>query len=64
MYFNTKKLFKKQQQPKQVAVKKIAAILYINSYWRCMWFYFIENCIDSCNYFVVANFRKFSNFKR
>jgi hypothetical protein len=26
--------------------------------------YFIEGCIDTCYYFVVASFRKFSNFRR
>jgi hypothetical protein len=47
-----------------VVVITLLAILYINSYWGRKWFYFIENCIDSCNYFVVASFRKFSNFRR
>ena len=47
-----------------VVVMKIAAFLYINLYWRRRWFYFIEDCIDTCYYFVVASFRKFSNFKR
>jgi hypothetical protein len=26
--------------------------------------YFIEDCIDTCYYFVVASFHKFSNFRR
>ena len=47
-----------------VVVMTLLAILYINSYWRRRWFYFIENCIYSCNYFVVASFCKFSNFRR
>jgi len=47
-----------------VVVMTIAAILYINPYWRCRWLYFIEDCIDTCYYFVVASFRKFSNFRR
>jgi len=47
-----------------VMVMKIAAFLCINSYWRGRWFYFIEDCIDTCNYFVVASFHKFSNFRR
>jgi Leucine-rich repeat (LRR) protein len=47
-----------------VMVMTIAAVLYINPYWRCRWLYFIEYCIDTCYYFVVASFRKFSNFRR
>jgi Leucine-rich repeat (LRR) protein len=47
-----------------VVVMTIAAVLYINPYWRCRWLYFIEDCIDTCYYFVVASFRKFSNFRR
>jgi Leucine-rich repeat (LRR) protein len=47
-----------------VVVMTIAAVLYINPYWRCMWLYFIEDCIDTCYYFMVASFRKFSNFRR
>jgi hypothetical protein len=29
-----------------------------------MWLYFIEHCLDTCYYFVVASFLKFSNFRR
>ncbi|KAG6780302.1 hypothetical protein POTOM_013156 [Populus tomentosa] len=47
-----------------VVVMTIAAVLYINPYWRRRWLYFIEDCIDTCYYFVVASFRKFSNFRR
>jgi hypothetical protein len=47
-----------------VVVMMLLAILYINSYWRRRWLYFIENCMDSCDYYVVASFRKFSNFRR
>ncbi|XP_073261981.1 LOW QUALITY PROTEIN: uncharacterized protein [Populus alba] len=47
-----------------VVVMTIAAVLYINPYWRRRWLYFIEDCIDACYYFVVASFRKFSNFRR
>jgi len=47
-----------------VVVMMIAAVLYINPYWRCRWLYFIEDCIDTCYYFMVASFRKFSNFRR
>ncbi|MBA0663031.1 hypothetical protein Goklo_007080 [Gossypium klotzschianum] len=38
----------------------IAAVLYINPYWRQAWFYYIQMAIVSCYYFVVDNFpRKF-----
>jgi hypothetical protein len=47
-----------------VVVMTIAAVLYINPYWRRMWLYFIEDCIDTCYYFVVASFRKSFNFRR
>nr|XP_034897862.1 receptor-like protein 15 [Populus alba] len=47
-----------------VVVMTIAAVLYINPYWRRRWLYFIEDCIDTCYYFAVASFRKFSNFRR
>ncbi|KAJ7958808.1 putative Receptor-kinase [Quillaja saponaria] len=33
----------------------IAAVLYINPYWRRAWFYFIEFVINSCYYFFVDN---------
>jgi Leucine-rich repeat (LRR) protein len=46
-----------------VVVMTIAAVLYINPYWRRRWLYFIEDCIDTCYYFMVASFRKFSNFR-
>jgi Leucine-rich repeat (LRR) protein len=46
-----------------VVVMTIAAVLYINPYWRRSWLYFIEDCIDTCYYFMVASFRKFSNFR-
>nr|XP_034894868.1 receptor-like protein 15 [Populus alba] len=47
-----------------IVVITIAVVLYINPYWRRRWLYFIEDCIDTCYYFVVASFRKFSNFTR
>jgi hypothetical protein len=47
-----------------VVVITIAAVLYINPYWRCRWLYFIEDCIDTYYYFMVASFRKFSSFRR
>ncbi|KAI5593576.1 hypothetical protein BDE02_03G023000 [Populus trichocarpa] len=45
-----------------VVVMTIAAVLFINPYWRRRWLYFIEDCIDTCYYFMVASFHKFSNF--
>jgi Leucine-rich repeat (LRR) protein len=45
-----------------VVVMTIAAVLYINPYWRRRWLYFIEDCIDTCYYVMVASFHKFSNF--
>ncbi|XVE98442.1 hypothetical protein REPUB_Repub03eG0106900 [Reevesia pubescens] len=33
----------------------IAAILYINPYWRRAWFYFIEQCIETCHFHIVDN---------
>ncbi|XP_011044904.1 PREDICTED: LRR receptor-like serine/threonine-protein kinase GSO2 [Populus euphratica] len=47
-----------------VVVMTIAAVLYINPHWRHRWLFFIEDCIDTCYYFVVDSFRKFSNFRR
>jgi hypothetical protein len=47
-----------------IGVLTIAAVLYINPLWRRRWFHFIEDCIDTCYYFLVINFRKFSNFRR
>ena len=47
-----------------IVVLTIAAVLYINPLWRRRWFHFIEDCIDTCYYFLVINFRKFSNFRR
>ncbi|KAG5244661.1 receptor protein [Salix suchowensis] len=46
-----------------IVVLTIAAVLYINPLWRGRWFYFIEDCIDTCYCFLVVNFRKFSNFR-
>ncbi|XP_038696694.1 receptor-like protein 13 [Tripterygium wilfordii] len=34
----------------------IAAVLYINPYWRRAWFYRIEECITACYYFMEDNF--------
>jgi hypothetical protein len=47
-----------------IVMMTISAVLYINPYWRHRWFYFIEDCIDTCYYFVLSSFCKFSNFRR
>ncbi|XVE63633.1 hypothetical protein DITRI_Ditri07aG0035400 [Diplodiscus trichospermus] len=36
----------------------IAAVLYINPYWRQAWFYHVEMGVNSCYYFVVDNLPK------
>ncbi|XP_059635892.1 receptor-like protein 15 [Cornus florida] len=36
----------------------IAAVFYINPYWRKAWIHLVEVCVTSCYYFVVDNFRK------
>ncbi|XP_021656629.2 cuscuta receptor 1 [Hevea brasiliensis] len=36
----------------------IFLVLYVNPQWRQAWFYLIEMCISSCNYFVVGNMPK------
>ncbi|KAJ9141068.1 hypothetical protein P3X46_031648 [Hevea brasiliensis] len=41
----------------------MAAILYINPYWRGRWFYFIEISLTNCYYFVVDNTPLFSKFR-
>ncbi|KAB1222683.1 LRR receptor-like serine/threonine-protein kinase GSO2 [Morella rubra] len=46
-----------------IVLMTIAAVLYINPYWRQVWFYFIEVCITNFYCFVVINFRKLSNFR-
>ncbi|KAA8535229.1 hypothetical protein F0562_030232 [Nyssa sinensis] len=40
----------------------IAAVLYINPYWRRVWFNLIEVCISSCYYFVLDSFHKLFNY--
>ncbi|XP_052308912.1 receptor-like protein 15 isoform X3 [Populus trichocarpa] len=47
-----------------VVVMGIAAVLYINPYWRRGWFNFIDYCIDTCFNFLLASFCKVSNFRR
>ncbi|XP_052478700.1 LOW QUALITY PROTEIN: receptor-like protein 15 [Gossypium raimondii] len=42
----------------------IAVILYINLYWRQAWFYFVEHCIKTCQYFIEDNLPRFSILKR
>ncbi|XP_011038947.1 PREDICTED: LRR receptor-like serine/threonine-protein kinase GSO1 isoform X2 [Populus euphratica] len=46
-----------------IAVLTIAAVLCINPHWRRRWFYFIEECIDTCYCFLAINFRKLSRFR-
>ncbi|KAJ4964936.1 hypothetical protein NE237_016785 [Protea cynaroides] len=36
----------------------LATILYINTYWRRMWFQFIEACIHSCHDFLSDSYNK------
>ncbi|KAK1571744.1 hypothetical protein Q3G72_022259 [Acer saccharum] len=33
----------------------IAAVLYINPYWRRTWFYLVETWMTSCYYFIIDN---------
>jgi hypothetical protein len=40
----------------------IAAVLYINPYWRQAWFHFIEVSINNCYYFLVDNLPILSKF--
>jgi Leucine-rich repeat (LRR) protein len=47
-----------------IVVLTIAAVLCINQHWRRRWFYFIEECIDTCFCFLAINFRKLSRFRR
>ncbi|KAJ9189871.1 hypothetical protein P3X46_001122 [Hevea brasiliensis] len=41
----------------------IATVLFINPYWRQVWFYFIQISIDNCYYFIVDNFAFLSKLK-
>jgi len=45
-----------------MALLVIGAVLYINSYWRRAWFYFIEVSINNCYYFLVDNLPILSKF--
>ncbi|KAH9753640.1 Receptor-like protein 13 [Citrus sinensis] len=38
-----------------IVIFGIVVVLYVNPYWRCRWFYFVEMWITSCYYFVVDN---------
>ncbi|XP_052298178.1 receptor-like protein 13 isoform X9 [Citrus sinensis] len=38
-----------------IVIFGIVTVLYVNSYWRHRWFYFVEMWITSCYYFVVDN---------
>jgi len=47
-----------------IVLLTIAAVLCINSHWRRRWFYFIEECIDTCYCFLAINFPKLSRIRR
>nr|POE80222.1 lrr receptor-like serine/threonine-protein kinase gso1 [Quercus suber] len=40
----------------------ILVVLYINPYWRRVWFNLIEVCIDTCYCFFVVHYHKLFNF--
>uniref|UniRef100_A0A2C9WAB1 Uncharacterized protein n=1 Tax=Manihot esculenta TaxID=3983 RepID=A0A2C9WAB1_MANES len=46
-----------------VVLLTIAAVLYINPYWRRVWFYFIEVSIENCYYFIIDNLAVLSKFR-
>ncbi|KAK8571693.1 hypothetical protein V6N12_027768 [Hibiscus sabdariffa] len=39
-------------------------VLYINSYWRRVWFSFVERCITFCRYSTFGNFLAYYIFRR
>ncbi|XVF65707.1 hypothetical protein PTKIN_Ptkin09bG0271000 [Pterospermum kingtungense] len=39
-------------------------VLYINPYWRRVWFYFIEECSTTCYFFIVDSLRRLPCFRR
>ncbi|KAA3485659.1 receptor-like protein kinase BRI1-like 3 isoform X1 [Gossypium australe] len=47
-----------------VILLTIVVILYINSYWRGVWFSFIGKCITTCRYSTVGNFFGYYIFRR
>ncbi|XVE63634.1 hypothetical protein DITRI_Ditri07aG0035500 [Diplodiscus trichospermus] len=38
-----------------IVLLSIAAVLYINPYWKQAWFYHVEMGVNSCYYFVIDN---------
>ncbi|GLT62112.1 hypothetical protein SLA2020_347740 [Shorea laevis] len=42
-----------------VVLLSIGAILYINPYWRRIWFYLIERCVTNCYYLILDNILRF-----
>lgn len=38
-----------------IVLTTIGVVLYINPYWQRRWFYFIEQCINTCHNFIVDN---------
>ncbi|OMP02461.1 hypothetical protein COLO4_11065 [Corchorus olitorius] len=42
----------------------MAIVLFINPYWRQAWFYFIQRCIDTCQFFVEDNLVKLYIYMR
>ncbi|KAH1057384.1 hypothetical protein J1N35_035449 [Gossypium stocksii] len=38
-----------------IVLTTIGVVLYINPYWQRRWFYFIEQCINTCHNFSVDN---------
>lgn len=47
-----------------VVLLSIAAVLFINPYWRQGWFHLIEVCMASCYYFVLDNCTKLLKGRR
>ncbi|KAK8571731.1 hypothetical protein V6N12_027804 [Hibiscus sabdariffa] len=47
-----------------VMVLATFVVLYINPYWRIVWFSFVENCITTCRYSTVGNFLGYYIFRR
>ncbi|KAK9003524.1 hypothetical protein V6N11_061083 [Hibiscus sabdariffa] len=39
-------------------------VLYINPYWRKVWFSFVEKCITTCRYTTMGNFLAYYIFRR
>ncbi|KAG5244695.1 receptor protein [Salix suchowensis] len=47
-----------------IVVLTIFAVLCINPHWRRRWFYFMEECIDTCYCILAINFQKFFRSRR